>query len=348
MQRLIIVYNPHSSKHTRIEQEVVAPARELKGFSIGRFEVKKAPLDENAKRLARVLLDGDLVVAAGGDGTGSMALNGIIESGKDVVLAVLGYGNFNDFSRTLGYKKLEEIVADYKSSQASGNKVKNVSYRDARHAKPSPSHIQELYPLEALVDGEHYRYSACYFTVGMFAESTEIFDKEKMRKTLKSGKKSLAFSILQLAKWYFRNRHREFLPRLMMVDEKKIKENGTAELSGAEELEYTKLNTKKQISDLIFVNGKTVAKVMRGGEWWKNKRDFWFASGRLTSFPRLIAFMVKSIFHRMPGKVSFSDVTAKFDGKQEIEIQGEGEYRKVTASTLTVRKSDKAVRVMKK
>ena len=329
MQRLIIVYNPHSSKHTRIEQEVVAPARELKGFSIGRFEVKKVPLDENATRLARVLLDGDLVVAAGGDGTGSMALNGIIESGKDVVLAVLGYGNFNDFSRTLGYKKLEEIVADYKSSQASGNKVKNVSYRDARHAKPSPSHIQELYPLEALVDGEHYRYSACYFTVGMFAESTEIFDKEKMRKTLKSGKKSLVFSILQLAKWYFRNRHREFLPRLMMVDGKKIKESC-------------------KISDLIFVNGKTVAKVMRGGEWWKDKRDFWFASGRLTSFPRLIAFMVKSIFHRMPGKVSFSDVTAKFDGKQEIEIQGEGEYRKVTASTLTVRKSDKAVRVMKK
>ena len=329
MQRLIIVYNPHSSKHTRIEQEVVAPARELKGFSIGRFEVKKVPLDENATRLARVLLDGDLVVAAGGDGTGSMALNGIIESGKDVVLAVLGYGNFNDFSRTLGYKKLEEIVADYKSSQASGNKVKNVSYRDARHAKPSPSHIQDLYPLEALVDGEHYRYSACYFTVGMFAESTEIFDKEKMRKTLKSGKKSLVFSILQLAKWYFRNRHREFLPRLMMVDGKKIKESC-------------------KISDLIFVNGKTVAKVMRGGEWWKDKRDFWFASGRLTSFPRLIAFMVKSIFHRMPGKVSFSDVTAKFDGKQEIEIQGEGEYRKVTASTLTVRKSDKAVRVMKK
>ena len=329
MQRLIIVYNPHSSKHTRIEQEVVAPARELKGFSIGRFEVKKAPLDENATRLARVLLDGDLVVAAGGDGTGSMALNGIIESGKDVVLTVLGYGNFNDFSRTLGYKKLEEIVADYKLSQASGNKVKNVSYRDARHTKPSPSHIQELYPLEALVDGEHYRYSACYFTVGMFAESTEIFDKEKMRKTLKSGKKGLVFSILQLAKWYFRNRHREFLPRLMMVDGKKIKESC-------------------KVSDLIFVNGKTVAKVMRGGEWWKDKRDFWFASGRLTSFPRLIAFMVKSIFHRMPGKVSFSDVTVKFDGEQEIEIQGEGEYRKVTASTLTVRKSDKAVRVMKK
>lgn len=302
MQRIIIVYNPRSSKHARIEQEVLAPARELRGYSLGKFEVKKVPLDENAERLSKVLLDGDLVVAAGGDGTGSVALNGAELSGRDVALAVLGYGNFNDFARTLGQRKFSEIIADFESGEK----------------------LREFYPLRALVNGKHYRYAACYFTVGMFAESTEIFEGKTMRGKLKTGKKGLVYSVRQLAGWYFRNKKRAFLP-------------GSFTLNGAEQ---------KKASDLLFINGKTVAKMMRGGKFWQNPREILVSSKRLTSFFKLVFFMARSVLCRVPGEIMTGEVRVEFPEETGVEIQGEGEYRKVKLKSLTVKKAERAVKVL--
>ena len=55
MRRLILVYNRRSSSFWRVEKEALAPARELKAWAIGKFEIAKTNVDDNAKRLARVL-----------------------------------------------------------------------------------------------------------------------------------------------------------------------------------------------------------------------------------------------------------------------------------------------------
>ncbi|MBR5408531.1 hypothetical protein IK112_01110 [Candidatus Saccharibacteria bacterium] len=305
MQRLIIVYNPRSSKHSLIEEEVLSPATKYPGYAIGKFEVKSVPVDQNAKNLSKILLDDDLVVAAGGDGTGAVALNGAILSQKSVTLAILGYGNFNDFARTLGYQSISEILSDFKSKKSS---------------------LKTLYPLEALVDGKHFRFAACYFTIGMFAESTLVFDQKSTRKSLKTGKKSLFYSISTLAKWYFKNKHHQFLPASFRL-------NGEA---------------KTNISDVLFVNGKTVAKMMRGDGWWQDEKAFLVSSGKLTKFLRLLAFMAKSIFKRLPGTVQNSPCTINFDHATEIEIQGEGEYRRLKLSQLTIKKSEQGIKVLSK
>lgn len=344
MQRLIIAYNPRSTKHALIEREVVRPANKLLGVMVGKFEVKHVSVEENAERLARILLDGDLVVAAGGDGTGTMALNAIMLSKKDVTLGVLGYGNFNDFSRMLGYKNIEEIVGDF--------------------SKHPGKYVQTLYPLEALVDGKHYRYSACYLTVGMFAESTELFDQKKTRGTLKTGKKGIFYSMKELAKWYFGNKWRKFLPDETKVDGKRVNK---IELARSGKRSVVK---GAGASDLLFVNGPTVAKMMRGGEWWKKPREFTVSVGRLTGFFRLVKFMMRSMMKGVPGKtVGLSEdsegsrgsegsrargltdevsVRVEFPAGTEVEIQGEGEYKKIAATELVIRKSGRGVKVVGK
>ena len=188
MRRLFIVYNPRSSRFVDVEKEVLSKARDLKGYMIGKYEVEPTDVDKNAAKFAKLIKDGDLVLAAGGDATGIIASNGIIKSGKDATLAVLPYGNFNDLARTLGTKTFEDIFK-------------------------KENEVKKLYPLEIYVDGKFFRYATCYVTIGMTAEVCEIFDEPKFRKKMQKGSKSSWRSYIALAKWYFKNRHkRVFIP----------------------------------------------------------------------------------------------------------------------------------------
>ena len=191
MQRIIIVYNPNSSRFSDVKKEVLTPAQKLKGYMIGKYEVEKTNLEANITKLSKIIKDGDLVISAGGDATGIIASNGILKSGKDATLAVLPYGNFNDLSHTLGTSKLEDII--------------NKSARSGL--------VQKLYPLEIIVDGKLFRYATCYVTIGMMAESVKIYDQPKMRKKLKTSFGRKISSYTDLAGWYFKYRHKkQFLP----------------------------------------------------------------------------------------------------------------------------------------
>ena len=74
MKRLIIVYSLRSSRYELFEREVLEPARKLKGWMVGKFEVREASVEENVRELVGQIRSGDLVVAAGGDGTAGMVV----------------------------------------------------------------------------------------------------------------------------------------------------------------------------------------------------------------------------------------------------------------------------------
>ena len=262
--RLILVLNPRSSQYAAVTREILEPARKLKGWTVGTFELDLGDVDENAARLAGILQDGELVVAAGGDGTASVAVNGVMmaeegrlgggeagQSGvgvgarKRVTLAALGYGNFNDTARMLGVKRregLEEVVARFAQGQTT-----------------------EIYPLEALVNGKHWRYAAAYVTVGMLAASTAVFDTEPVRWKLREGKPRLIFSLWSLVKWYTRHHRQDWLPEGYR--------NGEAWAA--------------RTTDYVAVNGKSVAQVMRGGRWYLDPQEFQGGVMRLGSFWRV-------------------------------------------------------------
>ena len=191
MRRLIIVYNPDSSQYSRVKEDILNKLKNLKGYIIGKYKVDKTDVDQNATKLSKLLKNGDFVISAGGDATGIIASNAILKSGKDVSLAVLPYGNFNDLSRTLGAKTLEDVMT----------------------AGPA----QKLYPLEIYVDGKFFRYATCYVTIGMMGEAVKLYDTKKMRKKLKTNFGRKIISYTALAGWYFKNRHKKiFLPEFKL------------------------------------------------------------------------------------------------------------------------------------
>jgi len=300
----MIVYNPRSSRFGQVRDEVLAASRKLKGWTVGKFEVVDTDVDDNAARLAKVLDDEDLVVSAGGDGTATIALNGVMLSkAEGVKFGVLGYGNFNDIARTFGTKNLAEIV----------DVVEGKSGR-----------VAEAWGLECLVDDKHWRWGMCYFTIGLFAEATEVFDEGKHRKKLQSGRKGVMFSWKILVGWYFRNRKRVFIP--------KFKLNGRG--------------VPKDVTDYVALNGKSMAQVMKGGSWYLGKETFLSLMGRLSSFWRLASLMSKSILRRVPGAETRGDVL-EFAEPADVEIQAEGEYKKLErVSKIEIRKAKKSIKVV--
>ncbi len=300
MRRILIVYNPRSTRFVDVEKEVLSKARDLKGYMVGKYEVEPTDVDKNAAKFAKIVKDGDLVISAGGDATGIIASNGIIKSGKDAKLAVLPYGNFNDLSRTLGIKTFEDIFS------------KKVT-------------TKKLYPLEIYVDGKFFRYASCYVTIGMTAEAVELFDEPKFRKYMQKGHKSSWRSYIALAKWYFKNRHKkEFIPPFTL--------NGKP--------------TKSKVSDYCALSGKSMCRVMKGGDDYLKPKVFRSENCRLTNFCRLTRLMTKSIFVRTPGTETTGDVL-EFLKPATIELQAEGEYRIFKdIKKIEIKKGDKCLKVI--
>lgn len=300
MQRLLAVYNPHSSNYRRVESEVLSRLPELKSTMIGKFAIEKAPFEQNVARLRKILRAGDLVIVAGGDATAAVTINAILESGKDVTLGVLPYGNFNDLARTLGTMHPSDIF-------------------DTKHQ------VKKLHPLDITVDGKHWRYASCYVTAGMTAEAVELFDEPKFRAYMQKGHKSSWRSYLALAKWYFKHRRQKaFVPDFRL--------NGGPVQTG--------------LSDYCALSGRSMCRVMRGGDDYLKPRTFQSAAYRLTSFPRLFVLMARSILHRTPGTATTRDCL-EFTAPATIELQAEGEYHVFRdIRTITIEKPNKFINVI--
>lgn len=299
MKRLFIIYNPRSSRFCDVEQEVLQKVSNLKGYLIAKYEIMPTDVDQNAITLSKLLKDGDLIISAGGDATACVAANACLLSGKDATLAVLPYGNFNDLARTLKIQKFEQIF-----------------YSDTKTV--------DFYPLEIIIDNKFFRYATCYVTIGMTAESVELFDSPHIRKKLQKGHKSSWRSYLYLADWYFKNRHqRVFLPEFKLNG--RFKPHDT--------------------SDYAAVNGSSMCRVMKGREDYLSCQYFHSTTGRLTNLLRLSSLMAKSVCLKVPGTTTSKDII-EFTQPATVELQAEGEYRIFKdINQIEIRKAAKCLKV---
>ena len=53
MQRILIVYNPRSSRYSDVKNEVLDKVTSLKGYMIGKYEVEKTDVDKNAEKFIK-------------------------------------------------------------------------------------------------------------------------------------------------------------------------------------------------------------------------------------------------------------------------------------------------------
>ncbi|MBQ2695596.1 acylglycerol kinase family protein [Candidatus Saccharibacteria bacterium] len=316
MQRLIVVYNPNSSRFKDVQAEVLAYVKKIKGLMVGKYEVVKKGFEHNVEQVAKILRDGDLVIAGGGDATAAITMNGIMKSKKDVIFGVLPYGNFNDLARTLKLSRVEDIFKVFLRFTEEDGQL--------QLQKTQPN-VKKLYPLEIYVDGELWRYASCYVTMGMTAEAVEIFDNPKIRKGMQKGRKSSWRSYVQLAQWYFKNRHKkEFIPEFTL--------NGRA--------------TKKGISDYCALSGASMCRVMKGGDDYLKPKVFRSENCRLINFWRLCRLMIKSILVRTPGAETTGDVL-EFVKPATVELQAEGEYQVFKEiKKIEVKKAERFIRIV--
>ena len=300
MIRLFIVYNPRSSRYLDVKQEVLSRAKELNGYLVGKYEVTDTHIDDNITKLSKLLEDGDVVLSAGGDATAIIAVNAILKSGKDVTLSVLPYGNFNDLARTLRTRNFDDVFLGDAS-------------------------VRNFYPLEIIVDGKFFRYSTCYVTIGMMAESVGLYNEPKMRRKLKKKFGRQISSYTQLASWYFKNRrNRIFLPEFKL--------NGVLQ--------------PKKSSDYAAVNGRSMARVMKGGEDYRDPQFFRHKVDRLANFYRLVVLMSRSILSRIPGTATDGDMI-EFINPSTVAIQAEGEGATFeNVKTIEIRKGKKCLKVI--
>lgn len=307
MRRLLFVYNPHSSSYIHVKQEIFPYLTKIQDYVVGKFAIKKLPFKDNMLTLKKFLQDDDIVIAVGGDATAAVAANAILASQKNVTLGVLPYGNFNDLARTLGTMKFSDMF-----------KSMGENFKPAFKTK-------KLYPLSIKVDGRHWRYATCYTTIGMTAESVELFDNPKIRQNLKKGHRTSWRSYIYLATWYFKNRHSKiFLPPYTL--------NGKP--------------TSRKSSDYCALSGKSMCRVMKGGDDYLKPKVFRSENCKLTSFWRLFILMAKSILVRTPGTETTGD-KLEFIDPATVEIQAEGEYQVFkNIKTIEVEKDGACLKVI--
>ena len=305
MKRLIIVFNPNSTRFLEVERKIIEPARKLKGWMICKFEVKKQEVEKNAEELAKIIRKGDLVIAAGGDGTVSMALNAIVKSEKIATLAVGGFGNFNDYAGTFGEMNLKTMVRRFEEGR-----------------------YEELYPLEVKVNKKHYRYVGIYFTVGMFAESTLVFETKKARKKLYKAKNRLSFSLNKLFKWYLINKWRKNLFPENVVKNTTFLEKGT--------------------TDYVALNGERIAELVPAEGWTREPRKFWSGEMRNRSFFRMVFVGAKALEGELPGGETEKDLLV-FEKPERVFLHVEGEAEEMMdVKEILVEKTGAKVRVIRK
>ena len=91
----------------------------------------------------------------------------------------------------------------------------------------------------------------------------------------------------------------------------------------------------------MAVNGKTVAKMMRGGKYFLSKDGFLSYNGQMTKFFKLSLMMAKSILRKVPGTESDYDCLV-FPKPAKIMAQAEGEYKKLDAvEIIEISKAEK-------
>ena len=182
-----------------------------------------------------------------------------------------------------------------------------------------------LCPLDIIVNGKHWRYAGCYATIGMTASSVDIYNTAKMRHRLHFYLGRRIVSYAALANWYFRHRHRHILPSFTI--------NGTAKPPRA--------------SDYFAINGRFVARIMKGYADFEHPHTFHSGTFRLANFPRLLGFMIRSIFAHIPATATTGD-TLEFATPSTITIQAEGESQTFSGVTaIEIKKSSRPIRLYK-
>ena len=312
-KNLILVINPRSSGFELIREKIL-PFLDKAHFEKGSFktfEIQPTSPMENAEELARGLKNGDIILVAGGDGTAHIAANAAAISGrKKLKIKFTGFGNFNDYAHSFSKNSGKAAIEAFETLKVQA----------------------EIRPIELKINGKFFRYAPLYATIGLTAEMAEIFEGRRIRKVLKKVHNRnirLIFSLLAATRFYFKNCRKHIL---------KISEIST------DKKEFSK--KPNRITDVVFMNGPRMARIMRSSINKKDSENFGFGVLDSARLFRNSPFLIKGTFGKIPLKRAKS-AKIIFQKPQNITIQVEGEVCKIKkVETIEAKLSDKKIEIL--
>lgn len=106
IERIVVIHSPNSTrakKFNRVNDELrfIAEPRSIKILDI---VLDDLPYYQALKLIYKTIQDGDLIIAAGGDGVAQVTFNAVYLSSKDAIYTTIPLGNGNDISRAINGK----------------------------------------------------------------------------------------------------------------------------------------------------------------------------------------------------------------------------------------------------
>lgn len=195
-RRLVIAYNPHSSRARDIETDVFQRLKTA-GYTYVSIEVHQASLADNVRRLSPQIEPRDIILCAAGDGSAHAMSHAIMAAGQTgVEIGFLAFGNFNDLPHTFNtHRTLRDPVKFLELARA-----------------------EKIYPLQVSVDGRTLRQALLYVTIGWTARAASRFDEPNLRHKVKHGGAGLLKSIWRLGWYYLGSRRSSLLPSFRLRD----------------------------------------------------------------------------------------------------------------------------------
>lgn len=189
-RRLVIAYNPNSSRASAVQTEVFDRLRNA-GYAYETIEVRQASLASNVARLMPLIRPNDIILSAAGDGSAHAVFHTVLAANQPgVELGFLAYGNFNDIPNT------------FNSRASLRDPVKFLE-----QARP-----ETAYPLVVTIDGTPLRSALLYVTLGWTAQAASQFDDPTVRQKLVGGGGGLIKSLWRLGWYYLKTRKSSLLP----------------------------------------------------------------------------------------------------------------------------------------
>ena len=160
IKRIVVVFSHHSTKAKRYRQvrdRLVATGQEL-GWGLREVCLDNIPYHQVIERLSPELLDGDLVIAAGGDGIAQVTFQAVYQANRAIVYGTIPLGNGNDISRAF-----------------------NGRHRSARAILNQS--VVDYHPLNIVVDGKLTFSLASYVTFGATTVLVDCLNQTPIRRT---------------------------------------------------------------------------------------------------------------------------------------------------------------------
>ena len=158
VNRLVIVRSPKSTRarqYTKVRADLQRQAN-IKGWTISEIEITDLPYYQAVKKIATNIRDGDLVLAAGGDGIAQTTFQAIYTSKSGSIFTTVPLGNANDVSRAI-----------------------NGRYRSAELILRQP--VTDFYPLNVVINGSITISLISYVTFGATTVLVDYLNRDNMR-----------------------------------------------------------------------------------------------------------------------------------------------------------------------